>query len=228
MESSHGHANHGRTKPPFAVFLAASVVIFFSSLSAADSIGLVPDYIDGTVPTPAPSVALSDLPQLGDDASTAATSTPDAKTIAALPERLIIPNIDLDLSIQNPSTTDINALDALLVNGPARYTDSAKLGENGTMIIFAHSSHLPIVHNQMFKAFNRIPELKSGDLITIQGGGKQYLYAVTDITKADVSDTKIDTSPALGTRLVLVTCDTLTGKSARYVLTANLVGSYDI
>ncbi len=222
---------HGSThtkRPPIAAFIAAVIVVFFTSLSAADSIGLVPDYIDGTTPTHTSDteVALSNLPQLGTPAAvqTSASST----TESILPERLIIPNIDLDLAVQNPSTRDIQALDDLLVNGPARYIDSAKLGEPGTMIIFAHSSHLPVVHNQMFKAFNRIPELKAGDLITLQGSGKQYLYAVTDVTKADVSDTSIDTSPALGTRLVLVTCDTLTGKSARYVLTASFVGSYDI
>jgi LPXTG-site transpeptidase (sortase) family protein len=205
-----------------AAFLAAVIVIFFLTLSAADSVGFVPDYIDGT--TPSHEIALSNLPELGiasDAPITSATST------GAKPERLLIPNIDLDLAIQNPATRDIDALDALLQDGPARYVDSALLGEDGTMIIFAHSSHLPIVHNQMFKAFNRIPELKAGDLITLQGGGKTYLYAVTSVTKADASDTKIDMSKALGTRLVLVTCDTLTGKSARFVLEAALVGSYD-
>lgn len=218
-----------RATAPLSVFLAASIVVFFLSLSAADSIGFVPDYIDGTAPdtsvssnTSSDSLALSSLPQLGDAAPTSdATST-----AGVLPDHITISAIGLDLAIQNPSTRDVQTLDDLLVHGPARYVDSAKLGENGTMIIFAHSSHLPIVHNKMFQAFNRIPELSAGDTITLEGGGKQYLYSVVSVVKADASDTKIDLSPTLGTRLVLVTCDTLTGKSARYVLTADYVGTY--
>lgn len=223
------HAAPERSTAPFSVFLAAIIVVFFLSLSAADSVGFVPDYIDGTAPqadaasTTPDSLALSSLPQLGD----ASASTEASTTHGVLPSRIAISAIGLDLSIQNPSTRDVQALDDLLVNGPARYVDSAKLGEDGTMIIFAHSSHLPIVHNKMFQAFNRIPELSAGDTITLTGkDGTQYLYSVVSVVKADASDTKIDLSPSLGTRLVLVTCDTLTGKSARYVLTANYVGTY--
>jgi len=225
-------------KPPIGVFVASTIVIFFLSLSAADSIGFVPNYIDGTAPqtqdiaandtsatdsTTADTqsndtLALSQLPQLGDVA--------DPTVVTAIPTRIEIPSIDLDLTIQNPKTTNIDKLDALLQNGPARYVDSAKLGESGNMIIFAHSSHLPIVHNQMFKAFNRIPELNPGDNITIVGDdGKSYLYTVDDVRKADATDATIDLSPKQGTKLTLVTCDTLTGKSARFILTADFVGT---
>ncbi|MBI5470477.1 sortase [Candidatus Kaiserbacteria bacterium] len=211
-------------RPPAAVFVASTIVIFFLSLSAADSIGFVPYYVDGSSPASvlatSEQVALSDLPMLGDEAS----SQQPAAMEATLPVRLKIPAINLDLAVQNPSTIDIDKLDALLVNGPARYADSAKLGESGNIILFAHSSHLPIVHNQMYKAFNRIPELKSGDTITLVGyDGKSYLYSVESLVKADVSDTSIDLSIDT-TKLTLVTCDTLKGKSARYVLTAYFVG----
>ena len=205
-------------KAPFSVFLAASIVIFFLSLSAADSIGFVPFYIDGTEPNAPQSVALSNLPQLGEDAI-------DMKGID--PERIKIDAIDLDLAVQNPNTRDLGVLDALLQKGPARYVDSAQLGEKGNVVIFAHSSHLPIVHNQMFKAFNKIPDLKAGDSISITGGGKEFVYQVTSVTKEDTSDGKIDLSKT-GQHLTLVTCDTLTGKSARFVLQADFVGSYNL
>ena len=128
--------------------------------------------------------------------------------------------------MQNPNTRDIQILDDSLQHGPARYVDSAQLGESGNVLIFAHSSHLPIVHNKMFQAFNNIPSLKAGDSITLTGAdGKSYLYSVESVTKADVEKgTTIDVSPAQGTKLTLVTCDTLTGKSARYVLEAQFVG----
>jgi LPXTG-site transpeptidase (sortase) family protein len=137
-----------------------------------------------------------------------------------------IPAISLDLAVQNPDTRDIVALDELLKNGPARYVDSAKLGPAGNMIIFAHSSHLPVVHNQMYKAFNRIPELKSGDSISLTGDdGIEYLYSVVEVRKADATEDKIDLATDKGVRLTLVTCDTLTSKSSRFILTADLVGT---
>jgi LPXTG-site transpeptidase (sortase) family protein len=93
------------------------------------------------------------------------------------------------------------------------------------MIIFAHSSHLPIVHNKMFQAFNQIPNLKAGDSIVLTGAdGKNYLYSVGSVKKTDTSDVIPLTTDA--TKLYLVTCDTLTGKSARFVLEADYVGAF--
>jgi len=215
--------SHSGNKPPKMVFISALIVVFFSTLSAADSIGLVPCALDGTcteVSTQSNSVALSSLPMLGDVAT-------DTVAHTALPVRIKIDSVGIDLPIQNPATRDVSALDALLQNGPARYVDSAQLGESGNVLIFAHSSHLPIVHNQMFKAFNSIPELSQGDTITLVGDdGKSYLYSVDSVVKADVeAGTSISLSPTQGTKLTLVTCDTLTGKSARYILTASFVGT---
>src|SRR3989344_854839 len=211
-------------KPPFAVFLAATVMLFFLSLSTADSIGFVPDYIDGT----ATDVELTNLPELGEEVAEPATEVATPVKVQ-LPTRLKIPAIGLDLPVQNPSTKDIEALDVLLQKGPARYVDSAKLGEKGNAIIFGHSSHLPIVRNQMYKAFNRIPELEAGDSITVTGtDGTMYLYKVTSIKKVNAADTSIDMSVDLGTRLTIVTCDTLTSKSSRFVLEAEFIGIQEI
>jgi len=209
-----------RQEPPVAVFLATTIVVFFCSLSAADSVGLVPNYIDGTTPIGTStqidtSVPLSNLPQLGETSTSAGTE----------PVHIEISAIGLDLPVQNPSTRDIDTLDALLQSGPARFVDSAQLGENGNVLIFAHSSHLPIVHNQMFRAFNKIPNLQAGDQIVLTGAdGQQYLYSVVSVVRADASDTTIPLDKTQGKKLTLVTCDTLTGKSARFVLTANFVG----
>lgn len=218
-------------KPPVPVFLSAVVLLFFCTLSTADSIGFVPDYIDGTTPTNTSgtatgsndSVPLSSLPQLGE---TTAPATQTVTPTGIEPTRLIISSVGIDLPVQNPSTTDVNTLDNLLKNGPAHYINSADLGQAGNLIIFAHSSHLPIVVNKMFQAFNKVPDLNKGDSITIVGSdGKNYLYSVVSVVKADVnSGTTIDTSPTHGTNLTLVTCDTLTGVSARFVLTATFIG----
>ena len=210
--------NHA--KPPKRVFFAASIVMFFLTLSAADSVGFVPYYIDGS-PSADERVALSNLPELGSE-PTVAENEPAVPT--ALPGRIVIPAIGLDLPVSNPATRDLTSLDAILQKGPARYVDSAKLGEKGNVLIFAHSSRLPVVRNQMYRAFNDISELSPGDTITITGEGKSYLYTVKSVRRGNASDEIIDLSPKNGTRLTLVTCDTLTSKDSRWILDAEFVG----
>src|SRR5581483_922442 len=112
------------------------------------------------------------------------------------PARIKIDSVGIDLPVQNPDTRDVNALDDLLKAGPARYVDSAELGQNGNVLIFAHSSHLPIVRNKMFQAFNQIPNVSQGDIVEIDGvDGKAYLYSVDSVVKATTDDgTTIDLS----------------------------------
>jgi len=217
--------HNARRKPPVGVFVATSVVIFFLSLSAADSIGFVPDYIDQKPASKTRNeVALSSLPQLGDSGD--ASSIPATRDVI-MPGRIVIPAIDLDLPVQNPTTRDIDTLFEQLKDGPERYVDSATLGVAGNMIIYGHSTSLPVVRNQMYRAFNNIPKLNPGDSITITGSdGRSYIYSVLEVRKADVKDGIIDLSPARGTRLTLVTCDTLTGETARFIVEAEFVGSY--
>lgn len=212
-------------KPPKAVFLATVFVVFVLTLSAADSVGFVPNYIDGTEPVPrADSISLADLPPLGYPQADG-TVVADADQQGILPEHIQAPSIGLDLIVQNPSAKDVEVLDAYLQKGPVRYVDSAELGEQGNMLVFAHSSHLPIVNNQMYKAFNRINELKEGDSVTVSGGGTDYIYSVTSVRHTDASEEVIDLSTTNGTHLTLSTCDTFGKKSARWVVEADLVGA---
>jgi LPXTG-site transpeptidase (sortase) family protein len=226
------------SRPPKSVFAALTVVLFITMLSAFTSIGFVPYFIDGTEPatrTPVQSdapIALTDYAQLegvtftleGEGGFSSSDTTATAPTGKA-PARISIPAIDLDLAVQNPSTTDVDALDVLLKDGPARYAPSASLGVAGNMIIFAHSSHLPVVHNKMYKAFNRIPELVAGDSITLtDAAGVRYLYRVVSLKQVDVNQDATISLAVDATRLTLVTCDTLAGKSKRFVLEAEFIG----
>lgn len=243
QNNPQGSTGSPQEKPPFAVYLSATIILFVLTLSVADSLGLVPDYIDGTqaehlavnnqiddLPAQAGSLPISNLPELGEEKKPTPAPVVESRAVAtAKPTAIIIPAIDMNLPVQNPTTRDLAALDALLTNGPARYVDSALLGQKGNVIIFAHSSHLPVVRNQMYKAFNRVPELTAGDTITLVGDdGQKYLYSVLSVRKADVSDATIDLSPRVGTKLTLVTCDTLTGKSARFILEADFIGTVEI
>jgi LPXTG-site transpeptidase (sortase) family protein len=201
-------------------FLAATIVVFFMTLSAADSIGFVPCAIDDTCPNAvvAPHATM-------DTTSTTLPALQEASTASQPPVRIKIPAIDLDLPVQNPTTTDLGALDELLKQGPARHALSGLLGDDRNMIIFGHSSHLPIVHNQMYKAFNQVPNLKAGDQIELDGeGGGTYLYSVTSVTKADATNFGENFLGTPEKKLIIVTCDTLTSKSARYIVRADFVG----
>lgn len=207
-------------------FVAAAALVFVSSLSAAHSVGFVPYYVDGTEPR---RVAVADLPELGPSAvegTTAVEVTPEEAGV--LPERIVIPAIDLDLPVQNVESRDLAVLDEALKDGPVRHMDSALLGEKGNMLVFGHSSHLPVVKNQMYKAFNDIPELSAGDLVKISGGGREYHYRVVSLkqVETDDADAVIDLSRGGVARLTIVTCDTLTGKTSRFVLETELIARY--
>lgn len=216
------NASRKAKRAPVPVFMAMTVVIFVLTLSAADSVGFVPCYVDGTECRE--EVALSNLPMLGEELALDVEA--EEPVVGVLPTRIIISAIDLDLPVLNPQTRDIGELDEYLKDGPVRYMDSARLGEKGNTLIFAHTSHLPVVRNQMYKAFNRIPELTAGDTITVKGeDGKSYVYTVRSVRQADAEEATIDLSPTLGQKLTLVTCDTLTGKTARFVLEADFVAA---
>jgi len=243
MESQIQHETH--KTPPAAVFLATVFVVFILTLSVADSVGFVPNYIDGSTSgtdsvygEQSRTVSLADLPQLGGLRSIESIVA-EIEQPVSLPERIVISAISMDLSVQNPATKDIDALTEVLKNGPARYVDSAKLGEKGNMLVFGHSSQLPVVKNQMYKAFNNISKLKSGDTITVYGGpsprqsGLQprdsgweaYVYSVVSVREGDADEDVIDLSRAKGTRLTLVTCNTLGEKSARWIVEAEFIGT---
>ncbi len=203
---------------PKGIFLATTVVMFVLSLSAAESVGFVPYYVDGSSPAH-DRVALSSIPQLGEE------SAASIVVRGVVPERITASAIGLDLLIQNPATKDADALDVLLSAGPVRYPDSALLGEGGTMFVFAHSSHLPIVHNKMYQAFNRINELGVGDTIVVSGASRTDTYRVTSVRHTDASEEMIDLASGGAGKLVLSTCDTFGKKTARWVVEAEIISA---
>lgn len=216
--------SYNTPKPSPAAFIASTVLFFALGLSAADSVGFVPYYVDGSPATHPSSVAVSNLPELGEEARTPIAEA--AEVTGVLPSKIVIPAIDLELPVQNTKSRDMAVLDEALHAGPVRHMDSARLGEEGNTLIFGHSSHLPVVKNQMYKAFNRVPELVPGDAIRVSGEGREFLYSVISVKQVDAEDAVIDLSKSGTKRLTIVTCDTLTGKSARFVLEAELVGEY--
>lgn len=211
-------------------FMTVFAFTFLFTLTAADSVGFVPYYIDGTLPNSAhsvlaysvgsiePGVSLSNLPMLGTTARTPAVP-------AASPVRIIATSIGLDLPVANPTTTNVDALDAVLNSAVARYPGSALLGQQGNVLMFGHSSHLPIVHNHFYQAFNGLPDLKVGAVVTLVGGGLSYNYQVTNVRHTDATEEYIDLGTDNGARLTLSTCDTFGKKTARWVVEAKFIGT---
>lgn len=173
--------------------------------------------------TPDPIPPTSQAPRGEDDQNpTPAQNTPEE------PVRIVAKKINLDATIVNPTSTDVAVLDQELTRGAVHYPTSALLGENGTVLLFGHSSYLPIVYHQYYKTFNGIQNLKTGDVVSVYSAGKEYRYSVTGVRVADASDANesIIELPNDAPHLTLVTCDSFATKSNRFVVTADFVGSY--
>lgn len=195
-------------------FLVAFLAVFFMSFSVLVSFDVVPEM---PVERDAPAVSLVASPLV----ATGVTPVGEGK----LPVRIEIPSIGVKASVANPTATNIEVLDRELLKGVVRYPTSAKLGEEGNVIIMGHSSYLPVVHNQAFKAFNEIQNLKEGEKIVVHADGYTFVYAVESVAKADATTAAIPLQVA-GQKLTLVSCDSFGSTSARFVVTANLVESY--
>ena len=219
-------------------FLASSVLIFAGTLSILAPLGLTPEtaktveaeeaepkaptIILETSPLVAPAPAPKPIPQ---KVASVLVVNSTLETGESFPIEIEAPSIGLRATVANPSTTDIATLDRLLLSGAVRYPTSAVLGENGNVLIFGHSSYLPVVHNQAFKTFNDIQKFKQGDRITVYSNDTAYVYDVRTVVKADADSAAIPLSTS-GRTLTLATCNSFGTKSERFVVTATLVESH--
>lgn len=155
-------------------------------------------------------------------AAPALVTAPVQVTAPELPTEIEIPALERTIQIENPVTTDIATLDRALLRGIVRYPTSAKLGEDGNVILFGHSSYLPVVRNPMFKAFNGIENLEKGERIIVRGSGHEFVYAVETVVQADANADAIPLAVE-GRKLTLATCDSFGTPSDRFIVTATLV-----
>ncbi|KND49760.1 MAG: hypothetical protein AB203_01580 [Parcubacteria bacterium C7867-008] len=187
-------------------FMVAFALVFLTSYSSLIALDLVPV---------APVKVATNLTA---SAIQAVTTRPES------PTKIEIPSIKLSVTVSNPDSSEVSVLDNALLKGAVRYPSSSNLGEAGNVIIFGHSSYLPIVNNPAFKAFDGIQDLKPGDRIKVIGSDHVYEYAVETVVKADAES---DSIPLVvtGSKLTLATCNSFGTKSDRFVVTANLVKS---
>lgn len=190
-------------------YLFATLVVFGFSVYGLALADLLPE-------APAATVAVT---------ATHATSSAAVHAAPELPTAIHIPSINLSVTVANPDTTNVEKLDELLLSGTVRYPTSGKLGENGNVIVFGHSSYLPVVHNKAYKAFNEIQKLKTGDRILVQGTSVTYVYAVEGVRQADAGTDAIPLTVS-GQMLTLATCDSFGKSTDRFIVTAHFVESY--
>ncbi|HQT82569.1 MAG TPA: sortase [Candidatus Paceibacterota bacterium] len=192
-------------------FLSVFVVVFLGCVIILGQLGLLPDAPPADV-APVVSVSRTVLPA----------------GVPEFPTKIEIPAINLTATIANPTTTNIDALDTLLLKGAVRYPTSAKLGETGNVVLFGHSSYLPVVGNQAYKTFDGIQKLVAGDVVTVSSAGTAYMYRVRSMEKESAASNAGIALDVTGRVLTLVTCNSFATKSDRFIVTADFVESHSI
>ncbi|OGZ00211.1 MAG: hypothetical protein A3C11_01065 [Candidatus Sungbacteria bacterium RIFCSPHIGHO2_02_FULL_49_12] len=216
---------------PFLFYWAVSFLLIFAALYsfgfAPDGVLEVGDTMTATVGNQSDGVASSQSRlAAGVSAATTLYSAHPATTTAEKP-RLIIPSIGLNAAIELPKSADLDTLNTALLDGPAYYPGSGTPGQVGNVFIFGHSSLLSVVHNQNFKVFNGLKDLKSGDVIRLQWNSVEYWYQVKTVSIKKANDAEIDL--ATDKRLLtLSTCQIVGGKENRYVVEAEFMRSYPL
>lgn len=138
------------------------------------------------------------------------------------PVRIVAPEIGLDTRIENPDSTDIQALDDALLKGAVRYPQSAFLGDNATLYLFGHQSGLPVVKNKAFKAFNNLQNLEIGDEITVYSDTAAYTYLVTSIEMVKNTEALIPLESGKR-KLTLSTCNSFGQKEDRIIVNTDFL-----
>lgn len=209
---SHGHSSHEHlTIADRPVAFALSFVFLFALLFV---------FLAATDSLPEPLSSEREVPT-----QTATNETPVERNAPEAPVRVVIKTIDVDETIASPQSTDVDVLDQYLLRGAVQYPDTAMLGVQGTVLLFGHSSYLPVVRNEAYKAFNGIQKLKTGEEISVYSATTEYRYKVQSVRVANANEDVVEL-PDNGKFLTLVTCDSFGKKTNRFVVTANFVGSY--
>lgn len=142
------------------------------------------------------------------------------------PIRIIIPKTNLDARILNPESENLDVLNDALLYGAVRYPLSGTLESDKNILLFGHSSNLPVVHNQNFKVFLGVKNLVKGDEVILESKGVGYRYEVENVRLTDAQSEVVTFSN--DHKLILSTCNTLGAHEDRYVAVARFVGSYPI
>ncbi len=178
-------------------------------------------YVTGIMPTIDRETASAATP------AAATTTQENSMTKDGTPMRIIIDAIDVDATIMNPTSRDIDTLDVALRQGVVHYPGSGDLEDTSNMFLLGHSTGFRVVQNELYKVFNGLKNLKANDVIRVQSHDTEYLYRVTNVELVNASETSIPLASNVK-MLTLATCNVFGAKEERYVVTAEFVGSYPV
>ena len=124
------------------------------------------------------------------------------------PRMIYIPAIGVNARVMSVGVNSKGNIDTPAnLNDTAWYDGSAKPGQDGQVFIDGHTSF----SNSLYAAFNDLPKLHQGDLITIEkGNGEKINYRVSAVETVDAD--KVDMGKALNPPegatkgLTLMTC----------------------
>ncbi len=149
------------------------------------------------------------------------TEKHDKQVSEQIPVRVVSEKIGLDTIVTKPKSEDLQVLDNALLKGAVYYPDSGYLGENSNVLIFGHSSYLPVVRNKAFKAFNELKKLEKGDEIKVYSNDYLFVYSVQSVELHKAQDVTIEFYSEKPT-LTLTTCNSFGSEEDRWVVISEL------
>lgn len=189
------------------VFLATFLLLYFA--------GLVPSELSSGGNNVLDNLKLQTIESVSKPAPVDQVPT---KIIGEKPIHITVPNVDIDINVEGPKTTDVAVLNEYLTRGAVHYPGSADLGA-GNVFIFGHSSNWAVVHNKAYKALNGIDKLVKGDLIYVDSDSHRFVYEVLNVRRASADEAFVDLSSTKN-MLTLSTCDVFGEKQNRFVAEA--------
>ncbi|MEX2514950.1 MAG: sortase [Candidatus Paceibacterota bacterium] len=149
----------------------------------------------------------------------------DEDIVGASPTHIAIESVGIDVDISTPAEATVSTLDAALQDGVVHYPGSGGIGGERRMFLFGHSSRLPVVRNQSYRAFNGLSDVEVGDEIVVSGEDDQeQIYVVTSTEIADEDDRLVSFESGYG-KLTISTCTTFGARENRVVVEAEIQSS---
>jgi sortase A len=122
--------------------------------------------------------------------------------------KVIIPKINVDVPVvyDTPSTNEKDIQNSL-ENGVVHYPGTAVPGQNGNVVVVGHSSNNLFNSGKYKFAFVLLNNLQIGDTITMQYGGKKYVYKIYEKVIVKPTDVGVLGPTDKTASLTLITCD---------------------
>jgi len=198
-------------------FLGTFFLVFFISYLILVAIDFVPEAAPSDLKATEATDEVSDETAPMDDGLPTGFSNQQI-----LPTALYIKKLDRTIEVLNPTSRTVADLDTALLSGAVRHPDSATMSQDGNIFILGHSSYLPTVFNNNFKAFNGIQDLAWGDTIEVRSDSYVSIYQVEKVYKAKAEDVTVPIA-GTGPQLTLATCNSFGSTDDRFVVEAKRI-----